>query len=75
MRVLKTIGHPDGKRRVLIVRRDNGMFGFEEEAFSEEPFENCWLPCGEDTFALCESEETAEREARGRIPWLAALRR
>ena len=30
-RIVRTFEHPDGKRRVLIVQRENGTFGYEQE--------------------------------------------
>ena len=60
-----------GKWRVVISQRDDGTFTFVEERFSDEPHEQCWLP---QTFRrsmpICNSEETALREAAGRIDWL-----
>lgn len=68
--VLKVLTHSDGRRRVSIVRRTNGWFGFEEEEFSEDPLEMCWLPSAAESFAIFDAAETAEREARNRIEWL-----
>jgi hypothetical protein len=69
---IKTISHPDGKRRVLIERLDNGSFTFTEEKYWDDPLEHSWLPAGRSN-SLCDSAETAEREARGRITWLSEL--
>lgn len=68
--VVKAMPSPDGARRVLIVQRPNGLYGFEEEYFSDEPREQCWLRGGQYPFSLCDTPQTAEREARGRIDWL-----
>ena len=69
--VLHTLVDASEKRRVLIVRRDNGAYGFEEEHWSDEPLELCWIRHGQYPFSICDSEETALREAHGRIAWLA----
>ena len=70
--ILHTFTDQSGKRRVLIVQRDNGAYGFEEEHWSDEPLEHCWIRQGQYPFSICDSEETALREAVGRIGWLAA---
>lgn len=74
----------DGARRVHIFRDSNGRYGFSEEILREEelPYSSTpdgepetttyWLPCDDDSKAVCDSEETALREAAGRIPWLKA---
>ena len=72
-KVIKTIPHPNGTQRVLIVGRDSGFFGFEEEYFSSEPLEVAWVRLPQKSFSICDSPEGAEREARGRIKWLAEL--
>jgi hypothetical protein len=69
-RVIKTIAHPNGIRRVLIIQRSNGSYGFEEERFSAEPEEHTWLPFGRRSYSICDSEDAAVREACGRIGWL-----
>ena len=76
---LKEILSPDGARRVVIQRYENGFYGFEEEYFCEDHFAEAgfdpvaqgqWCPLSEDSFSLCDTAATAEREARGRISWL-----
>ena len=71
--VLKILAHPDRKNRVLIVRRQNGMFGFEAEKWSDEPLELCWMRSTQNPFGLFDSAETAEREARAHIGWLDSM--
>lgn len=76
--VLKRITHPDGLRRVAIVCHPSGRFGFEEETLIRETIydgsdHDHWQPVTEDSFAVCDTAETAEREARSRIPWLKDL--
>jgi hypothetical protein len=67
--VVRTIEDRGGGRRVVIYRRADGLYGFTEERWSDEPYEQCWFPY--DSGALCDSEETALREAYGRFAWLA----
>lgn len=73
--ILKIITHPDGVRRVAILRHANGRFGFEEEALVREASYDGreranWRPITDDSFAICDTAERAELEARGRIGWL-----
>jgi hypothetical protein len=78
-RVLKTLSHPDGQRRVLIVQRTNGLYGYEIEEFRREQTEfrreplEYWMRFGQVPFSIFDSVETAEREARDRVPWLREL--
>lgn len=75
-RVLKTFTHTDGKRRVLIVQKSKGIFGYvvEKLTYLDEETEDrakaFWHPLGQKPLALCDTAETAEREARGRVDWL-----
>jgi hypothetical protein len=76
MRLVKTLTHPDGLRRVHIVERTSGQFGYEVEECvrvyedPSYPDEKCWVPNGQYPLSICDSAETAEREARGRVAWL-----
>lgn len=78
-RVLRELRHPDGKRRVLIIQRENGFFGYEEETleyvYDGEMRMLCrdmyWVRPSQNPFSICDTPEAAEREARGRILWLA----
>jgi hypothetical protein len=61
-------------RRVHIVRRDDGTFGFVEERFSDDELERCWLMLGwRRSQPICDTFETALREAEGRVGWLAEM--
>ena len=71
-RVVKTIVHPAVDLRVDIYERDNGTFGFEELKYAEE--ENAWHPTGRYSYAIMDTAETAEQEARGRVQWLGSAR-
>ena len=68
---VKTIGHPDGRRRVDIYQRPNGTFGFEELEYGVE--EQAWYPVGRYSYAVIDTQERAESEARSRVAWLSAL--
>ena len=66
-RVVKSIPHPSGLRRVDIIRRDDGSFGFEEWYFSDDRMSNAWVSAYRQMFTVTDTFEAAEREARGRV--------
>jgi hypothetical protein len=68
-KILKTILRADGKRRVLILQRDDGLFGFREESSYDSPQGKRWaaLP---PYATICDTMEHAESEARLAIDWL-----
>jgi hypothetical protein len=62
----------DQKRRVLIQKRTGTRwYTFEEQYFSDNPREMAWCPRSAASFPICDTFETALREARGRISWMA----
>lgn len=72
---LKTIYHPNRERRLVIVRRADGIYGYIAEEHHRDH------PLGAGSYAmsvywpdrieaLCGSQEIAEREALARIEWL-----
>ena len=69
MKIVKTINDRTGKRRVEIYQRADGSFGFEEWQFGIE--EQSWFPFGRYSYAVIDTLENAEREARSRVSWLA----
>jgi hypothetical protein len=71
MTTVQTITDETRKRRVVVFRRDDGSFGFEEERFSDEPLESAWIPFGRYSVCRCDTAERALVEARSRVPWLA----
>jgi hypothetical protein len=66
---LREIYNDDRKKRVVFYRRAVDSFSFTEETWSDEQFEQCWIPSRWPN-SFCDSLETAIREARGRIAWL-----
>lgn len=66
--VVKTINDPRGGRRVEIYRRANGTFGFEEWKYGVD--EKAWFPVGRYSYAIIDTLERAEQEARSRVDWL-----
>jgi hypothetical protein len=68
--VVKIILHADGKRRVLICRREDGRLSFsEEQRLRDLDGEPRWRTYARYS-ALCDSVETAELTARASIGWL-----
>jgi hypothetical protein len=71
MMVEKTLRSSDGLRRVDIVRRENGTFGFEP--FRWDEIDQAWLPDGRYSKCVAVSLIAAEAEARDRVSWLNDL--
>ena len=62
----------DRRRRVILSGSAAG-YTFVEEHVSGDPLEMCWIPkTHRRSVPICPSLETALREARGRVEWLAA---
>lgn len=71
MTTVQTIYDDAKKRRVVILQREDGSFGFEEQRFAAEPQEQAWIPVGRYSASHCDTEARALVEARGRVAWLA----
>ena len=69
-RILKEIFSSDLKRKTVIFQREDNSFSFEEQIFSEDPFELCWIPYGKYSISYFDNALKAEREAKSRINWL-----
>jgi hypothetical protein len=72
--IVKTLVSPDGKRRVQIYQREDGLFAFvEEKRVSDRDGEARWRPY--PFFAAhCDSVEASEQQARAAIGWVGLLR-
>lgn len=70
-RGVNTLVRPSGKFRVIIFQREDGSFGFEDQKFSDDILEQRWIPRGRYSECFCDSAETAAREARSQVDWLA----
>lgn len=57
-----------GYHRVVIFKRANEIFGFDEWKFSDE--EDSWLLCKKQTETVVSTSEDALREAVIRIAWI-----
>jgi len=66
--IIRTVYDASQPQRVIVFRRDDGSFGFENQRFVED--QECWIPHGKFSESFCETLELAEREARERVPWL-----
>jgi hypothetical protein len=66
---------PDGTERVLILKRPDGAFTYRRQWLSEKPRpvdgEEKWSQPGPDC-GIYDAADTAETEARQRVPWLKA---
>jgi hypothetical protein len=67
-RRIKTIERSDGKARLFILARDDGLFRFEGESEQGEDGDVFWALS--ESSGLYESAEGAEHEARRTVPWL-----
>lgn len=65
---------PDGKQRVYLVARNDGMFSSASEYFSGAEFEHCWASNG-ITGGIYDSENTAIREIQAAFPWSREVER
>jgi hypothetical protein len=71
--VVRMIVRADGKRRVLICRREDGRFSFfEEQRLRDLNDEPRWRSYGAFE-AVCDSAEAAEQTARAAIGWLGLM--
>lgn len=72
-RAVSTITSKDGERRMLIVRRDDGLFRFVEEVlYRDDEFikEPIWGP-KRDRAGLYETAEEAKAVAKVECQWFA----
>ena len=60
----------DKERRIVIFQRDDGTFFYEEEYFSRDEYEMCWIPKRQQRIGFYDSQETALREAIANTDWL-----
>ena len=68
-RVVETLDSPDGRHRVVIVRRADGLYGFDQLARYERAGGESWASLGPGG-TIADTPEAALREARAAIPWL-----
>jgi len=71
---IKTLESPDGDERVLILQRTDGCYTFRTQRRSTasrvaNANEEGWGPPSLD-YGIYDSADTAETEARQRVPWL-----
>ena len=66
--IIKTLTAPSLEERALIVRRADGAYSYRRQWLHHNRWGAIGPYCG-----IYDSEETAEAEARGRIPWLISL--
>jgi hypothetical protein len=68
VQTVKIFERADGKARLSIVRRPDGLYAFVGETERQKDGYTFWAPS--DLSGLYDSAETAEREAIGLVPWL-----
>lgn len=70
--IVKTLPSSDGRYRVDIFRREDGLFGFREMAHYDGPEGSYWAPLPPYK-TITDTAERAEREARSCVPWLIRI--
>lgn len=68
-KIIKTILRADGKRRVLIIQRHDGLHVFREESGYDSPQGKRWAALPPHA-TIYDTIEHAEGEARSTIDWL-----
>jgi hypothetical protein len=70
---IRTIERADGKARVYILERNDGLYEYrgEAEIVGDEYEGIYWSPT--EHSGLCASADEAERNARDEVPWLGQL--
>lgn len=71
-RIAKTLTSPDGRCRLDIFRRQDGLFGFRQMVRYERPQGSYWAPSVLHK-TITDTAERAEREARSCVPWLIEI--
>jgi len=61
---------PDRKRRVVIFRHPSGSYSYREERYFKNETAEGWAPLYSPP-SFYDSLETARREIRHNVPWLA----
>ena len=69
LRELKVLESPDQTERVVITLRSDGIYTYQQQWWQAEDAE--WGALGPEC-GLYDSSDTAELEARLRVPWLRA---
>jgi len=60
--------HLDGKHRVYLIARSDGLFSHSGEYFTDDPNEMCWTPDNVHA-GLYDSEQIAVKEIHAAYPW------
>ena len=68
---VKVFVHPKGDRRVVIFRRADRTFDFEEERFLAE--EDSWVAEKKSTASVIDTLDRAILEVTDRVDWLKKL--
>jgi len=69
-KLVECIADETGRFRVIIFQREDGSFGFEDQTFSDEPTEQCWISRRRHSESFCDSARRAVKEAHQRVDGL-----
>ena len=65
--ITKEVFTDDKKHKVEIFRREDGTYGFSAYVFSDDPYEQMFIPYGRYSECIVPNEESALAEAKGRV--------
>jgi hypothetical protein len=68
---IKVFERPDGKAKIYILKRDDGLYEYRGEAEFNEDGEIYWAP--KEHSGLHETAEHAEHTAFNEVPWLRSM--
>ena len=66
--VVQILASPDGEHQVLIVRRADGAYSYQQQWLADSPAGRAWGPPGPYA-GIYDSAETALHEAFARVKW------
>ena len=67
-RVVQILASPDGEHQVLIVRRPDGAYSYQQQRLTDSPAGRIWGPPGPYA-GIYDTAETALQEAFARVKW------
>ena len=66
--IISEIIHVNGFKKVLIIKRNDGMYTYRRQELTDNGWSSPTIDAG-----VYDSPDTAESEARLRVPWLREL--
>jgi hypothetical protein len=66
--IVQILASPDGEHQVLIVRRPDGSYSYQQQRLTDSPAGRAWGPPSPYA-GIYDSAETALQEAFARVKW------